>query len=169
MRCDSIVVPPRFFCDAMLGGLSRWLRAAGYDASFEYGIDDGVLVRVAAEQGRVVLSSDGGIFERNVVKRGEVRALRVPRATPPVEQLAFVLRAFDLQTTEARCMACSGELLETTKADVAGIAPPRSFAAYDRFWTCASCQKLYWHGTHWSRIARRLADVARGHSSRIAL
>jgi len=30
-----------FFCDAMLGGLARWLRAAGYDAEYEYGIDDG--------------------------------------------------------------------------------------------------------------------------------
>ena len=33
--------PLRFFCDAMLGGLARWLRAMGYDAAFEYGIDDG--------------------------------------------------------------------------------------------------------------------------------
>src|SRR6478752_2107947 len=103
---------PRFFCDAMLGGLSRWLRAAGYDASFEHGIDDGVLVRLAAEQERILLSSDGGIFQRNVVKNGSVRSLRVPRATPPSEQLVFVLRALDLGTTEPRCMACGGELRE---------------------------------------------------------
>ena len=31
---------PWFACDAMLGGLARWLRAAGYDASWEHGIDD---------------------------------------------------------------------------------------------------------------------------------
>jgi uncharacterized protein len=161
VRCDHLVVPPRFFCDAMLGGLSRWLRAAGYDASYEYGIDDGVLVRIAAEQGRIVLSSDGGIFERNVVKDGRVRALRVPRATPPLEQLGFVLRAFDLQRKESRCMACSGELHEVAKADVADAAPPRSFAAYDRFWACASCNKLYWHGTHWTRIVRGLEEVTR--------
>jgi DUF1680 family protein len=30
--------------DAMLGGLARWLRAAGYDARFEYGIDDADLI-----------------------------------------------------------------------------------------------------------------------------
>jgi uncharacterized protein with PIN domain len=143
----------------MLGGLSRWLRAAGYDAAFEYGIDDGMLVRVSAEEGRILLSSDGGIFERNVIKNGSVRALRIPRATPPIDQLTFVLRALDLTTCDPRCMACGGELCEVSKRDVAVIAPPRSYAAYDRFWMCDSCKKLYWHGTHWSRIVRQLESV----------
>jgi uncharacterized protein len=153
------VTATRFFCDAMLGGLSRWLRAAGYDASFEHGIDDSVLVRLAAEEGRIVLSSDGGIFERNVVKNGSVRALRIPRATPPIEQLTFVLRTLDLTMGEPRCMACGGELDEVSKNDVAHAVPPRSFAAYDRFWRCVVCNKLYWRGTHWSRIMRRLESV----------
>jgi uncharacterized protein with PIN domain len=150
---------PRFFCDAMLGGLSRWLRAAGYDAAFEYGIDDAVLVRRAGEEGRIVLSSDGGIFARTIVKNGNVPALHVPRATPSTEQLVFVLRAYGLGTAEPRCMACGGELREVPKTDVAQVAPPRSFAAYEQFWTCVSCTKLYWHGTHWAKIARTLEDA----------
>ena len=150
----------RFFCDAMLKGLSRWLRAAGYDAAFEHGIDDAVLLRRGADEGRVVLSSDGGIFERNIVKDGTVRALYVPRATPPIDQLSFVLRTLGLPLTEPRCMACGGELLDVPKSDVSAEAPPRSFAAYDRFWKCASCTKLYWRGTHWDRIERRLGTLA---------
>lgn len=149
----------RFFCDAMLGGLSRWLRAAGYDASFVHGIDDGVLVRRAGEEERIVLSSDSGIFDRNVVKNGIVRALWVPRATPPVEQLAYVFKELGLAAREARCMACGGELHEVPKDDVAHVAPPRSFAAYERFWTCESCSKLYWRGTHWARITSSLEAV----------
>lgn len=35
---------PRFACDAMLGGLARWLRAAGYDASWQEGITDQELI-----------------------------------------------------------------------------------------------------------------------------
>lgn len=143
----------------MLRGLSRWLRAAGYDAAFVHGIDDGVLVGRAAEEGRVLLSSDAGIFERNVVKDGTVPALFVPRATPPIDQLAFVLRALGLRVTEPRCMACGGELRDVSKAEIAAEAPPRSFAAYDRFWKCARCTRLYWRGTHWDRIQRRLATV----------
>lgn len=146
----------RFFCDAMLGGLARWLRGAGYDASFVHGIDDGDLVRRCAEEGRVLLSSDSGIFLRNVVKDGSVRALFVPRATPPVEQLAFVLRELALETRDARCMCCSGELAMVAKGDVAGEVPPRSFEAFDEFWRCVTCAKVYWHGTHWSAIQKNV-------------
>jgi uncharacterized protein with PIN domain len=155
---------PRFLCDAMLGGLSRWLRAAGYDASFEYGIDDGALVRRAAEQDRIVLSSDGGVFERNVIKSGTVRALFVPRAVAPVDQLFIVLRSLRLEPREPRCMACGGELSEVAKHEVRDSVPPRSFAAHDEFWRCAGCRKLYWHGTHWTHISSvlgRRAAVAR--------
>ncbi|MCJ7544818.1 MAG: Mut7-C RNAse domain-containing protein, partial [Phycisphaerae bacterium] len=42
----------------MLGGLARWLRAAGYDAEFTYGIDDRQLLHRATESGRMILSSD---------------------------------------------------------------------------------------------------------------
>src|SRR5579871_4008563 len=96
--------PPSFLCDAMLGGLARWLRAAGYDAEFDPHVDDGDLVRRAAAEGRVALSSDGGIFERAVVRTGAVRALYVLRGLDKLSQLRFVLRALDLLVREPRCM-----------------------------------------------------------------
>jgi uncharacterized protein len=144
----------------MLGGLARWLRAAGHDASFDVGIDDGDLVRRCLEEERVLLSSDGGIFLRNVVKEGRVRALFVPRATPPEEQLAFVVRELGLAIGDARCMACSGELRAVPKEDVANDVPPRSYEAFEEFWRCESCAKVYWHGTHWQRIQNELPTPA---------
>ena len=48
---------PEILCDAMLGGLARWLRAAGYDAGFAYGIEDRALVRRAMETGTSARSS----------------------------------------------------------------------------------------------------------------
>jgi uncharacterized protein with PIN domain len=64
----------------MLGGLARWLCAAGYDAEFDPRVDDGDLVSRAAASGQVALSSDGGIFDRTVVRTGVVHALYVPGA-----------------------------------------------------------------------------------------
>ncbi|HVH45466.1 MAG TPA: Mut7-C RNAse domain-containing protein, partial [Labilithrix sp.] len=61
-----------------------------------------------------------------------------------------------LPTGEPRCMACGGELREIAKQDAVDRAPPRSFAAFERFWTCAVCNKLFWHGTHWARIVEAL-------------
>jgi uncharacterized protein len=51
-----------FACDAMLGGLARWLRAAGYDASWHPGIDDRDVIRLSRDERRMLLSSDTGIF-----------------------------------------------------------------------------------------------------------
>jgi uncharacterized protein len=151
----------RFLCDEMLGGLARWLRAAGYDTVLiEPGLGDGALVAEAEREGRVLLTSDSGVFDRNVVKNGRVHALAIPRATPPLEQLRFVLERCDLGIEAARCMACGGELVDVPKDSLAGIAPPRAFASCNQFWRCAACKKLYWRGTHWLRIERALADVA---------
>src|SRR5262245_41792778 len=46
-RVPNDKVPARFFCDAGLGGLARWLRAAGYEAFWVDGIDDDVLLQEA--------------------------------------------------------------------------------------------------------------------------
>ena len=151
--------PPRFICDAMLGGLARWLRAAGYDAQFEHGIDDRDLVARARADKRVLLSSDGQIFERNVIKSGEVAALFVPRQQSKLQQLRFVVRELDLPLLPPRCMACGGELGEVPKHSVTGEAPPLAFRMCDRFFRCRTCEKLFWHGTHWRKITGRLDKI----------
>jgi hypothetical protein len=155
-------VEPTFFCDAMLGGLSRWLRAAGYDAAFEYGIDDGVLVARTHKEGRILLSSDGGIFERALVRDGVVRALFVPRALGTAAELRFVLGALSLPLRDPRCMTCGGELSCVPKEAVRGEAPPRTFELVDEFYRCGRCGKLLWYGTHWGRIARVLTQAVSG-------
>jgi uncharacterized protein len=151
---------PRFACDAMLGGLARWLRAAGYDASRHEGIDDGDLIRLARTEGRTVLSSDDDVFAFAVVRDGMAPALFVPRGLTIQEQTAHVLRRLGLALREPRRMACGGELVELSKQEAAGRAPPRSLAFYERFWVCAGCGKVFWRGTHWERIAKRLQDAA---------
>src|SRR5207245_9458794 len=100
----------------MLGGLARWLRAAGHDASWHDGIDDGELVRLAQAEGRTVLSSDDDIFGYALVRDGVVPALFVPRVDMQ-GQLAHVFRKLSLPLLEPRCMACGGELAELTRKE----------------------------------------------------
>ena len=146
----------------MLGGLSRWLRAAGYDALYEYGIDDGVLVARAREDGHILLSSDAGIFKRVLVRDGAVRALFVPRALGTAAELGFVLNAFSLPLRDPRCMTCGGELARVPKETVRDEAPPRTFEHVEVFYRCGRCGKLLWYGTHWQRIARVLDRAVKG-------
>jgi len=157
---------PTFFCDAMLGGLARWLRAAGYDAAFEHGIDDSVLVEKAMETGRILLSSDGPMFERRVIREGQLEAVFVPRQLSRLEQLAFVVGELSLKRRDGRCMACGGELRTVPRHEVIDEAPPLAYRACERFFRCKRCDKLLWQGTHWQKINKRLDEVFETHGSR---
>jgi len=152
-------VETRFACDAMLGGLARWLRAAGYDACWTEHIADRQLINRAWCEGRVLLTSDSGILKYKVVRDAKLASLFVPRGLSIHEQLALVLKELNLPTRTPRCMACNGVLIEVSKDSVADRAPPRTFAWLQRFWECAMCKRLFWQGTHWQRIAEKLKHV----------
>ena len=146
----------------MLGGLARWLRAAGYDAGFAPRIDDGALVARALRERAVLLTSDGPLMERRKVTSGEVRALFVPRARPVLEQTAFVLRTMTLTVLDVpRCMRCGGLLQEASRESVVGDVPAASLAAFDTFYRCERCARVLWRGSHWAGIESRLAQLVR--------
>lgn len=147
----------RFACDAMLGGLARWLRAAGYDASWQEGIDDWDLVRQALREGRVLLTSDTGIQRIGIVRDGEVPSLFIPHGLGKTEQLAFVRERLKLPLLPPRCMACGGELAEIPREAVASRVSANTFAWQRQFHECSACHRLFWQGTHWRRIAATLA------------
>jgi uncharacterized protein with PIN domain len=149
----------QFVCDAMLGGLARWLRAAGYDAAWRPHGEDWDLIRQARAERRVLLSSDAGIFRIGIVRDGDVPGLFVPHGLPRREQLRFVLHHYGLPVGVPRCMACGGGLVERNREEVCKRVPPRSLAWQDRFWECRGCGRLFWQGTHWQRIEAVLRDL----------
>jgi uncharacterized protein with PIN domain len=145
----------------MLGGLAKWLRAAGYDAYYARegtDISDRTLARKALEEGRVLLSGDGGFLERRPVRDGRLTYFRVPPG--PVEaQLGSVVERFGLVRKESRCMACNGRLEAIPPSEAAGRVPPGAGREQDEFFLCQGCGKIFWHGSHWDRIGARLSRV----------
>lgn len=151
---------PSFACDVMLGGLARWLRAAGYDASWFSTISDPDLVRYAQTEGRILLSSDGDPFEFTLLRDGIIPSLFVPRGLTIQKQLEHVLHHFSLPLLFPRCMTCGGRLLDVEKESIRDEVPPRSFRWMEQFWRCDRCGKVFWQGTHWIKIAERLSAAA---------
>ena len=142
----------RFACDAMCGGLARWLRAIGYDAAWSEGIDDSDLVEMARREGRILISSDSKIFERKVIASGEVKALFLPRGLKRLAQLEFVVSRLGLRVREPRCMSCGGRLERVRKEDVADEVPAKSLVWAHAFYRCSQCKKVFWEGSHWRHI-----------------
>jgi len=153
---DNADKAPAFWCDAMLGGLSRWLRAAGYDAAWQEGIDDADLVRRALAAGRVLLTCDTELARHGAIRTGRVQAVLLPAGLPKFDQLRFVVDRLGLRCLAPRCMVCGGALRAIPKASARPEVPPRTFDWCDAYFRCERCGKVFWRGTHWQRIAARL-------------
>jgi len=150
-----------FFCDAGLGGLARWLRAAGYDALWEAGIDDGRLVSKAAELCAVLVTTDSMLMERRLLRDAHVLGLWLPPSLDLRQQLTAVLREFDLSIRDPRCMHCGGELNRRDKESLKTRIPPRTYRWLNEYFVCNRCGKIFWHGTHWERIQNELREAER--------
>ncbi len=158
-RTRPVPAALRFFCDAGLGGLARWLRAAGYDALWEAGIDDDELLRKAASQSAVILTTDSVLMERRLLRDGVIPGLWVPPTLTIAEQLRLVFREFGLRVGESRCMSCGGVLRRAPKESLRARIPPRTYRWLDEFYVCSRCDKLFWHGTHWQSIRSQLQEL----------
>ena len=156
--------PVLFLCDAGLGGLARWLRAAGYEAVWESGIADDELLRRARALPATVLTTDGMLMERRLLRDRVIPAFWLPPTLGIPEQLALVFREFGLSLRGPRCMHCGGELRRVSKEAWRERIPPRTYLWLDEFFVCARCGKLFWHGTHWQRIVATLAALSPGRS-----
>lgn len=159
-RLASKPTPARFCCDAGLGGLARWLRAAGYEASWRPDIDDDDLLQEAQEAGATILTTDSLLLERRVLREGLIPALWLPPALGVPEQLRLVFREFGLTPGHPRCMTCGGELQRAEKEALRERIPPRTYRWLDEYFLCTACGKLFWHGTHWLNIQRELGRIA---------
>lgn len=151
--------PLHFFCDAGLGGLARWLRAAGYEAFWMEGIADGRLLQEALAHGCILLTTDSLLLERRRILRGEITAFWLPPSLSIPQQLDAVFRRFQLRRRPSRCMRCGGTLETVDLQSVWDQIPPRTRLWLREYFRCQQCRQLFWHGTHWQRIQRILDNL----------
>ncbi len=150
---------PRFVCDLHLGKLARLLRYCGFDTVWDPATREPALARLAASEGRTVLSRHRALLKRSLV----TRSLLV-RSDHADRQLAEVLHRFQLAgriSRPGRCPTCNGSLAAVTKRDVPVPIPPRTAAWLDDYWLCRDCGQLFWDGTHVERLRARIAEAVR--------
>lgn len=146
----------RFVADAHLGGLAHLLRMTGFDTLYDNHFRDDEIERLAAGQGRIVLTRDRELLKRRGVTHGcYVRALRSEG------QLREVFDRLDLAGSAqpfTRCLSCNAPLRTVDKAQVAPRLPPGVRERHERFAVCEGCARVFWEGTHWRRM-RELVDT----------
>jgi hypothetical protein len=148
---------PKFVCDVHLGKLAGFLRMLGFDTLYRGDYGDAELVRISLDQRRALLSRDRRLLENPIL----VRKFAV-RSEKPLEQLTEVLRRFDLAEAArpfTRCLKCNSALSRVEKSDVLARLPERVRLAYDEFFHCPGCDRVYWKGTHFERMSEAVERV----------
>ena len=138
----------------MLGRLARMLRLLGYDTLYNAATTPSGLEEAARQSGRVILTR-GAAHKRfpNVSAIFSVQNENAP------QQLREVAQHFKLEIREGlwtRCTLCNGAIEPVEKGAVAALVPPRVFDVYEEFYRCASCDHVYWKGSHVTRVLKNL-------------
>jgi len=151
----------KFIVDHNVGKLVKWLRMLGYDTLFFTGDDDWQMIIIALNEGRVILTKDTGIMKRGVVVSGRLKAVLI-RSDEAGEQMRQVAETLELDCRSGlftRCMECNTSLEERTKQQVKGRVPPYVFLTQEEYMECPSCNRIYWKGTHWLAMNKKLEKL----------
>jgi hypothetical protein len=147
----------RFVSDGHLGKLTRNLRLLGFDVAYDPRAHDRQLLDVMDREHRALLTRDRRLLMHAVVGTGYC-----PRSQDPDEQTVEVIRRFNLLGLIApftRCLRCNASLQEITKADIIEALEPLTKIYYEQFRRCTGCGQVYWPGSHFPKLQKRLEKI----------
>ncbi len=148
----------KFIVDNNVGKLAKWLRMMGYDTLFFDGSDDSQMVATALAEGRVILTRDTQIMRRRMVTNGRLKAILI-KSDEPEQQMRQVVETLNLDCQFrpfAICLECNQLLEERSKQQVQDLVPPYVFQTQSQYVECPACHRIYWRGTHWQAMTRKL-------------
>ena len=145
-----------FLVDQPLGGLAKWLRFCGFDAT---------LMRLAPDKPgswppprpQTHILTRQAACQR--LKRPDLLILAAP---DPEGQLAEVMQRLRLSVRHlkpfSRCSHCNDPLVCLSRDLVQDRVSEHVFLHHRRFYECPRCHRVYWPGTHIRGITKALRE-----------
>lgn len=139
----------RFWADAPLGRLAKWLRLLGFDTCYQQGgLSDEAFEK--GLRGRILLTKT-----RQTAHRFAGRPLVFIHADRPEDQLREVVSTLGIGPDDlrpfTRCLRCNRETQPVSRQAVKGRVPDYVWQTVPRFTICDGCARIYWPGTHTDR------------------
>ena len=150
--------------DNNVGKLAKWLRIMGYDTVFFDGSNDSDMVAKALAEGRIILTRDTQIMKRWVVTSGRLKAILI-NSEEPEPQMRQVIDTLNLDCQFrpfTLCLECNQPLAEKNKDQVKDRVPPYVSQTQSQYMECPACHRIYWRGTHWEAMTRKLKKFMNG-------
>ena len=150
----------KILCDQMLGTLAKWLRLLGFDTYYaSMSMTDDDLMTIAQRENRCFITRDKLLVQR--ARRRNIPVIHIQTINLD-EQLHRVLSTTPLDETLflSRCSVCNTLLNKINKKEVKNKVPEKVYKHQEIFWLCPGCQKIYWKGSHFDNIVKKI-DVLR--------
>ena len=148
--------------DQNVGKLAKWLRMLGFDSVFFTGKNDSEMVSIALAENRIILTRDTQIAKRRLAVSGQVKVISINSDMLP-EQVQQVAADLNLDSRSFRpftlCLEDNQPLVERTKEEVKDRVPPFVFKTQDKYVECPKCHRIYWKGTHWQAMVKKIQHV----------
>jgi hypothetical protein len=145
-----------FLCDSMLGTLAKWLRVYGFNTFYANNeLEDEDLIEIAKKENRALVTRDIELAQK--AKRENLKVIEVT-STDVDNQIKQILNDIDVikKNILTRCLLCNSKLQTIAKKDVKNKVPEGAFKLNDKFWICKKCNKIYWKGTHYDNMIKKI-------------
>lgn len=142
----------KFVLDVHLGTLARYLRLLGFDTYYRNDLKDDEIIDLALNGQRIILTRD--LF---ILKNGKVTHGYFVRETNPKKQIAEIIRHFDLKDQFkpfSLCLECNGSIIKVEKSAVINELRENTRKAFQEFYRCDNCGRIYWKGSHYARMLK---------------
>ncbi len=150
----------KFIADNNVGRLARWLRLMGYDTVLLRQKDDVQMIKIALGENRIILTKDAQFMKRHMVTNGTLKTLHIEQDDPEV-QVQEVVESLSLDydfRPFSRCLECNKALVARDKEDIKDLIPARVFETQTQYSQCPACHRIYWPGTHWQAMDKKLKE-----------
>ena len=133
-----------FVVDVNLGKLAQKLRLLGFDTLFRNDFEDDEIVEISVKEKRIILTRDKGVLKHTNVTHGYWL-----RNSDPKKQIKEIVERLQLQKSIkpfTRCSNCNGMVEEVSNNKIGTLIKQEILNAFDEFWKCSDCNKIYWQG-----------------------
>ncbi len=144
-----------FIADRMLGKLAKELRMLGYDTIYYPGEDVYRLIKLAREEGRVILTRNSKLLP----KTPEDHIIQITEDRPALQIRELLQRGCISLREEnffSRCLLCNVLLDDIPREEAEGKVPDFIFYQQKHFSRCPRCLRIYWQGSHQENMKRRI-------------
>jgi uncharacterized protein with PIN domain len=147
-----------FVADCMLGRLAKWLRILGFDVLYFPKAEDRELAAVARREGRVLLTRDSGLIEKTA-RRPNRLFVRSDGWEDQIVQVLDEYGLWDEVRPNTRCVACNVPLKPLSRERARNLVTPYVGEHAAAFAICPGCERVFWQGTHYGDMERKIGRI----------